>query len=142
MAVQADGRVLLGGKQLAEVGPIDALLSRYLPSAPAVASASASPAAAPAGANVALAASVAPGNPGALGGVTRVAFYVDSNGDGKLEAASDTRLGYATYNAATGQWELTISTTGWAQGSYRLFAQAEDGYGAFGDPFSLTLDLV
>jgi len=54
----------------------------------------------------------------------------------------DALLGYASYNAGTGQWELTISTAGWAPGSYRLLARAEDGYGAFGDPFALTLELT
>ena len=54
----------------------------------------------------------------------------------------DALLGYATYDASTGQWKLTISTAGWAPGSYRLFARAKDGYGAYGDPFALTLELT
>jgi RNA polymerase sigma factor (TIGR02999 family) len=37
-----------------------------------------------------------------------------------------------------GTWTFTFSTAGWATGSYTLFAQAEDGHGAFSDPFALN----
>ncbi len=58
-------------------------------------------------------------------------------GDGKLDSG-DKLLGYAI-QASPGVWTLTFSTTGWAAGTYTLFAQAEDSYGIFGDPFAITL---
>jgi hypothetical protein len=70
----------------------------------------------------------------------QVAFYVDSNGDGVLDAG-DTLLGYGT-QSSSGTWTFTFSTTGWASGSYTLFAQAEDSYGALSDPVALTLQLA
>jgi hypothetical protein len=36
---------------------------------------------------------------------------------------------------------FTFSTAGWATGSYKLFAQAEDSYGGFSDPLALALTL-
>jgi uncharacterized delta-60 repeat protein len=144
MAVQADGGVILVGNQASVTYPYPQSgdLARYLPSGPVVASFTASPSPAPAGSDVTLAASVAPGNPGAPGAVAQVAFYTDSNGDGVLDPATDALLGYATYDTGSGQWRLTFSTTGWTPGSHRLFARACDGYGAWGDPFALTLDVL
>jgi hypothetical protein len=72
---------------------------------------------------------VAPLNPGST--VTQVAFYVDSNGDGVLDTG-DTRLS-GTLTQSAGTWTLGLDTTGWALGTYKLFAQAEDSYGAFSD---------
>ena len=66
-----------------------------------------------------------------------MAFYLDSNGDGKLEAGTDTLLGYGTQNGGT--WTLSFSTTGWAVAVDTLFAQAKDNYGLFSDPLALTL---
>jgi hypothetical protein len=54
--------------------------------------------------------------------------------------AGDTLLGYGS-QSTNGTWTLTFSTAGWASGSYALFAQAEDSYGAFSDPLALTLAL-
>jgi hypothetical protein len=48
-------------------------------------------------------------------------------------------LATAARSTGTGTWTLTLSTTGWASCTYTLFAQAEDSYGAFGDPTALTL---
>jgi probable HAF family extracellular repeat protein len=73
--------------------------------------------------------------------VTQVAFYLDSNRDGVLEPATDTLLGYGT-QSSTGTWTFTFSTAGWAPGGYRLFAQAEDSSGLFGDPLALTLQVL
>ena len=39
-------------------------------------------------------------------------------------------------------WVLTIGTTGWAPGSYTLFAVATDSYGVFSDPFAVTLQVL
>jgi hypothetical protein len=65
-----------------------------------------------------------------------VAFYVDSNGDGVLDAG-DTLLGYGT-QTSPGVWTYSF-TVSLASGSYTPFAQAQDNCGAFGDPFALTL---
>jgi hypothetical protein len=138
MAVQPDGRVILGGT----FNGSDPLLARYLVSAPQVGSFTASPSPAPAGADVTLAASVVPGNPGAQGAVAQVAFYADSNNDGALDTATDLLLGYAVFDPSDGKWKLMLSTAGWVPGSYRLFGRATDGYGADGDPFELTLTLI
>jgi uncharacterized delta-60 repeat protein len=74
--------------------------------------------------------------------VTQVAFYQDSNGDGKLQPGSDTVLGYGTKDTSTGNWTFTFSTTGLAAGAYKLFAQGRDSYGVFSDPLLLTLQVV
>jgi len=81
------------------------------------------------------ASNVTDANPG--GTITQVAFYVDSNGDGKLDPATDTLLGYGT-QTGTGTWAFTFTFT--TAGTYKLFAQAKDSYGVLSDP--LTLDLV
>src|SRR5262249_7709993 len=74
-------------------------------------------------------------NPGST--ATQVAFCVDSNGDGVLDAA-DALLGYGS-QSNSGTWTFTFSTAGWATGSYTLFAQAEGSNGAFSDPLALSL---
>jgi len=48
-------------------------------------------------------------------------------------------LGYGTQSGST--WTLSFSTAGWAAGSYRLFARARGGYGAFSDMVALDLTL-
>ena len=59
-----------------------------------------------------------------------VSFYVDSNGDGLLDAGDLQLTGTVTQSGGT--WTLTFSTTtaGLAPGNYTLFAQAQDSYGA------------
>jgi len=69
-----------------------------------------------------------------------VAFYLDSNSDGILEPATDTLLGYAT-QTSPGVWSCAFPVTQ-ASGSYTLFAQAADSYGAFGDPAALSLTVT
>jgi uncharacterized delta-60 repeat protein len=114
-------------------------VARYLPSAPQIGSFTASPNPVTAGGSVTLtAANLTDGNPGST--VTQVAFYLDSNGDGILEPGTDTLLGYGTRSGGT--WTLTFSTAGWASAVDRLFAQAEDSYGVFGDPFALDLTVL
>jgi len=61
---------------------------------------------------------------------------MDSNGDGKLDSG-DTLIGYAT-QTSPGVWTLTY-TVNLAPGTYTLFAQAQDNYGLFSDPFALSL---
>ena len=73
-------------------------------------------------------------NPGAT--ITQVAIYMDSNGDGKL-GSGDTLIGYAT-QTSPGMWTLTY-TVNLAPRTYRLFAQAQDNYGLFSNPFALSL---
>jgi hypothetical protein len=38
-----------------------------------------------------------------------------------------------------GVWTFTFSTSGWTPGTYTLFVQAEDNYGALSDPLTLSL---
>jgi hypothetical protein len=64
---------------------------------------------------------------------------VDSNGDGKLDSG-DTLLGYAT-QTSPGVWTYSF-TANLTTGSYTLFAQAQDNYGALGDPFAATLQVM
>jgi uncharacterized delta-60 repeat protein len=71
--------------------------------------------------------------------ITRVAIYLDSNADGKLEPGSDTLLGYAI-QTGPGVWTFNY-TVNLAAGTYTLFAQAEDNYGLFSDPLALTLSV-
>jgi uncharacterized delta-60 repeat protein len=141
MALEPDGRVVLAGigRPSGTTYPTDVALARFLPSAPQVGSFTASPNPVSAGSSVTLTAGgITDGNPGAT--VTQVAFYADSNGDGVLDAG-DAVLGYGTRNG-DGTWSLTFSTAGWAAGSYTLFAQATDSYGAVGDPLAATLQVI
>jgi hypothetical protein len=77
------------------------------------------------------ASNISDANPGAT--ITQVEFYYyDSTGNQVV-------LGYATQTSpGSGLWTLTVTVT-LTPGSYTLFSQAEDGYGAFGDPTELTL---
>ena len=73
-------------------------------------------------------------NPGAT--ITQVAIYMDSNGDGKLDSG-DALIGYAT-QTSPGVWTLTY-TVNLATGTYTLFAQPQDNYGLFSNPYALSL---
>ena len=73
-------------------------------------------------------------NPSAT--ITQVAMYMDSNGDGKLDSG-DTVIGYAT-QTCPGVWTLTY-TVNLATGTYTLFAQPQDNYGLFSNPYALSL---
>ena len=138
VAIQPDGKIVVVG--WAQVGSYNQFtVLRYLSSEPQIGSFTASPNPATAGSSVTLTASnITDGNPNSS--LTQVAFYLDSNGDGKLEPGTDTLLGYAT-QTSPGVWTFTFSTTGWKSGTYTLFAQAKDSDGVFGDPFALTLTL-
>ena len=104
----------------------------YTVAAPQIGSFTASPNSVTAGSSVTLTASnITDANPGAT--ITQVEFfYYDSTGNKVV-------LGYATQTSpGSGIWTLTFTVT-LAPDSYTLFSQAEDGYGAFGDPTELTL---
>ena len=60
------------------------------------------------------------------------------NGDGVLDSG-DTLLGYGT-QSSPGVWTYTF-TVNLASGTYKLFAQAEDSYGVFGDPVVITIQV-
>ena len=59
-------------------------------------------------------------------------YYIDNSGNQHL-------LDYA--QTSPGVWMLSFSpsTFSLTSGTYTLFAQAEDSYGVFSDPFALTL---
>src|SRR5262249_28319198 len=108
-------------------------LARYLPSAPQIGLFTASPNPVTAGSSVTLTAgNITDGNPG--GTITQGAFsYFDSSGDNAaLRTVSPTN---------PGGWTVRSPTTGWAAGTYTLFAQAEDSYGVVGDPVALALNI-
>jgi hypothetical protein len=138
VALEPDGRIVLAGYTTGS-GPVGFALARFLATGPQIAgSFTANPNPATVNGTVTLTVTnVQALNPGST--VTQVAFYVDSNGDGVLDAGDTQLTGTLTQSGST--WTLTIDTTGWVAGTYRLFAQAEDSYGAFSDPLALTLAL-
>jgi uncharacterized delta-60 repeat protein len=138
VAIQpADGKIVVAGYSYATPGSKYYFeLARYLLSEPQIGSFTANPDQVTAGSSVTLTASnITDSNPNST--ITQVAFYVDSNGDGKLEPSTDTLLGYAT-QTTPGVWTFTF-TVNLAPGTYTLFALAEDSYGVFGDPLALML---
>jgi uncharacterized delta-60 repeat protein len=139
VAIQpADGKIVLAGFATVN-GVSNIAVARYLANGPTIGSFTASPNPVTAGSSVTLAVSnITDSNPSSS--ITQVAFYLDSNGDGKLEPGSETFLGYAT-QTSPGVWTLTF-TVNMAPGTYTLFAQAEDNYTLFSDPFSVTLQVI
>jgi uncharacterized delta-60 repeat protein len=110
-------------------------VTRYLATDPTIGSFTASPNPVTSGSTTTLTVSnITDVNPSSI---TQVAIYVDSNNDGKLEPGSDTLIGYAT-QTSPGVWTFTY-TVNLTPGTYTLFAQAEDNYTLFSDPFALTL---
>jgi hypothetical protein len=73
------------------------------------------------------------------GTITQVAFYADSNGDGVLDPATDTLLGYGS-QTSTGTWTFTFKFS--TAGTSRLFAQAKDNFGLLSDPLALDLQVT
>jgi chitodextrinase len=65
--------------------------------------------------------------------ITSVKFYLDTNNDGTLETASDQLIGAGapdTINPnATQNYTVTLQTSQLSQGSYTVFAQAQDSSG-------------
>ena len=84
----------------------------------------------PARGSVTLTASnITDGNAGS--GITQVGFYyIDASGNQQF-------LGYGT-QTGPGVWTFAF-TVNLSSGSYTLLAQAEDSYGIFGDPATITL---
>jgi hypothetical protein len=138
MTLQPDGKAVLVGSSLNPAGGVGFAAARFDGDSLTIGSFTANPNPVTAGKSVTLTAgNIIDANPGAT--VTQVAFYLDSNHDDKLDGA-DTLLGQAT-QTSPGGWTLSFSpsTSGLTFGTYTLFAQAEDSYGVFGDPFALTL---
>jgi hypothetical protein len=61
-------------------------------------------------------------------------YYYDSSGN---------KVTLGTVSQSTGgAWTLTSATAfGLPSGTYTLYAQAEDNYGIFGDPLTMTLTI-
>lgn len=126
LALEPDGRIVVAGTPVNSGG---FELARFVAYGPEVGSFTANPNPVTAGSSLPLtASSITDGIPSAS--ITQVAFFVQING-------SNTLLGYGT-QSSTGVWTLTF-TVNLAPGTYTLYAQAEDGYGVFGDPTALTL---
>ncbi len=134
-ALQPDGKILAAGAADMDNSSNKHVftLARYLPSEPQVGSFTASPNPVTPGTSVTLAASnITDGNAGST--ITLVTFYyVDGTGTKQV-------LGYGT-QTSPGVWTLT-STVSLAPGSYTLYAQAQDSYGALGDPIALALQVL
>jgi uncharacterized delta-60 repeat protein len=126
IATQPDGKIVLAGFN-------DNTMNRLLPSNTQIGWPTASPNPASAGTSVTLTASNIYDNAYPSTTVTQVSFYRDTNGNGTLDG-TDLLLG--TVNA--GVWSITVSTTGWAKGTYTLFAQAYDGSGYYA-PISIQV---
>ena len=130
MAVQPDGRVLLAGsaRPTPNTVPMDVALVRFLGSAPQVGSFAVTQN--PDGTKTLTASGITDGNSNAT--VTQVEFfYFDPTG-------AKQRLGFGA-QSADGSWSLAVSLP---PGTYTLYAQATDSYGALGDPLSLILQAV
>jgi RNA polymerase sigma factor (sigma-70 family) len=131
MALEPDGRLVEAGYGYTSSSTPQVIeLVRFLGSAPPVGSFTASPNPVTSGSSTTLTASnISDGNPNST--ITQVAFYyLDGTGTQQV-------LGYGTVDGL-GNWALSF-TVNLAPGTYTLYAQAEDGYGAFGDPLALTL---
>jgi uncharacterized delta-60 repeat protein len=130
------GQVILVGKATIN-GVQEAALAAFAALNPQIGSFTANPNPVTSGNSAVLTVSnITDSNPSAT--ITQVAIYVDSNGDGKLDSG-DTLIGYAT-QTSPGVWTLTYTVT-LAPGTYTLFAQAQDNYGLFSNPLSLTLNV-
>jgi hypothetical protein len=134
MALEPDGRVIVAGyfHPSGNTNQADVTLCRFLPSAPQIGSFTASAYTVTAGSSVTLtAANITDENPGSS--VAQVAFYIMVNG-------SPVQLGNVTHNT-DGSWSCAFDTTGYASGTYTLYAQATDNFGALGNPVDLTLTI-
>jgi hypothetical protein len=70
------------------------------------------------------------------GEVDRVEFYLDTNGNGRLDTG-DLFLGVD--DSAAGGWTCTVSTAGWPEGVRRFFAKAQDDDGEWSTVVSGTV---
>jgi uncharacterized delta-60 repeat protein len=129
MALEPDGRIVLAGSTNVS-GQVAFALARFLATGPHIDSFT-DPVIT--GSSVTLTASVAALNPGST--VTQVAFYYFDSSGNKVTLGTVTGT-----QTSPGVWSFTL-TVNLAPGSYTLFAQAEDSYGAFSDPLALGLTL-
>ena len=107
-------------------------VDRYLSSEPEIGSFTASPNPVTAGRSTTLTASnTTDGNPNST--ITQVTFYYFDSSGNKVTLGTGTQT-------SPGVWTLSF-TVNLASGSYTLFAQAEDNYGVFGNPFASTLQV-
>ncbi len=67
-------------------------------------------------------------------GVSKVEFYLDANDNDTFDAGIDTLLGNGTQSGP--DWHLTVDTAGWPDGTYTLFARAQDGDSAYSNVVS------
>ena len=142
LALEPDGRIIVAGGSYtgtSSSGNNNFSVARFLAAGPQIGTFTASPSPVTAGSTLTLTAgNIQDANPGAS--ITQLAFYLDTNGDGKLEPGTDTLLGYGSQTSA-GAWTFTFSTAaaGLTSGSDTLLAQAEDSYRVFGDPFAINI---
>jgi uncharacterized delta-60 repeat protein len=124
LVIQTNGDIVSAGQASTFI------VARFLPSDPGTGSFKASPNPVASGSSVTLTASnITDANPGAT--LTQVTFYYfDSSGN-------NVTLGPGT-QTSPGVWTLN-TTMNLPAGTYTIYAQAEDSYGVFGDPFALTL---
>jgi uncharacterized delta-60 repeat protein len=127
--IQPDGKIVAAGYTTIN-GKVDYMLARYLPSEPEIGSFTANPNPVTSGSTTTLTVSnITDGNPNST--ITQVAFfYYDNTGAPHV-------LGYGT-QTSPGVWTLNY-TVNLSAGTYTIYAQDEDSYGVFGDPFALTL---
>jgi uncharacterized delta-60 repeat protein len=130
VALQPDGKIVAAGASWVNGGNNEFAVARYLPSEPEIGSFTASANPVTAGSNETFTVSgITDGNANST--ITQVAFYYfDSTGTKQV-------LGYGT-QTSPGVWTLNY-TVSLASGTYTIYAQAEDSYGVFGDPFALSL---
>jgi uncharacterized delta-60 repeat protein len=127
MALEPDGRIIVGGSALTSTGGF--ALARFVAYGPEVGSFTASPDTVTAGSSLTLTASNI-SDEVLSATITQVTFSVQING-------TNTLLGQGT-QSSTGVWTLTF-TVNLAPGTYTLYAQAEDSYGILGDPLAWKL---
>jgi len=137
----ADHVAALAGK-VATGGVLNAyhtlqLLDVQAPQGPAIGSLVAVPGSINVGAAVSLRAS---GIADSSGTVTSVSFALDSNNNGQYDA-TDTALG-STSSVVNGQASITVGTSGWTAGSYRILARAQDSEGLWSSWVSTTLTVL
>jgi uncharacterized delta-60 repeat protein len=132
LAIQPDGAIVACGNTA-----IDSAVARYLPSEPEVGSFTASPNPVTSGSSTTLTASnITDGNPNST--ITQVTFYYFDSSGNKVTLGTGTPT-----QTSPGVWTFTFTwTVTLAPGTYTLYAQAEDSYDVFGDPFALTLTVT
>ena len=108
-------------------------VDRYLSSEPEIGSFTANPNPVTSGSSTILTApNITDGNPNSS--IKQVTFYyIDSGGTRQV-------LGTGT-QTSPGVWTCPSRST-WHPVTTTLFAQTEDNYGVFGDPFALTLQVI